>query len=263
MYLDENGEPIEQGKVYLDENGDPVAPRSAQKAPMSPRDKVLGMVDQMDRRGAELRQHAVEHPYQTAAEIGIAAATPSIIKAIPKVPGVLARTLGISAERAGQSIQSATAAAKGVPLNVEAVGREGLRAVELQAAGGSMPRVASRLMQRITDPKAADLTFEEARDFYSNLSRMSANEFNSVNPTMQRQLGAMRNALHQALVDAAETVGKGEQYAQGISEYAKAGRAAAQWDKVKPAAMRTLRELVKAGAYGVGAGGLYRVLRGD
>lgn len=125
--------------------------------------------------------------------------------------------------------------------------------MELQQSGGRMPRVASQLMQRITNPDAGDLTFGEARDFYSNLSRMSANEFNSLNPTMQRQMGAMKEALHQALTAAAETVGKGEQYASGIKEYADSARAAARWnDTIKPTLWKSLRRV--ADLAGIGAG---------
>jgi hypothetical protein len=176
--------------------------------------KAIASMTGMNEAGRE----AFENPGTTLA----LAAVPLL----PKVPGVLARGLGISQARAGANIQAAAQAAEGAPVGVEGVGREGLRALELQASGGSMPRAASQLMRRITDPGAGDLTFEEARDFYSNLSRLSANEFGRLNPTMQRQIGAMRQALHEALVESAGTVGEGERYASGVREYARAGKAA-------------------------------------
>lgn len=175
---------------------------------------------------------------------------------ITKVPGIVARVAGRSSVRAGQNIQAASQAAKGAPVNVEKVGQEGLRALELQAAGGSMPRAASQFMRRVTDPKAPDLTFEEARDFYSNLSRLSTNEFGRLNPTMQRQIGTMRQALHEALVESAETVGKGGQYARGISEYAKAAKAKATWEASKPKLMSALKKLGWLGLAGAGYKGL-------
>jgi polyhydroxyalkanoate synthesis regulator phasin len=158
------------------------------------------------------------------------------------VPGLVARGLGISGARAAQNIQGATQAAKGAVVNTEKAGQAGLRAIDLQATGGRMPRVVQQFMQRVTTPGKGDLTFEEARDFYSNISRLSANEYNALNPTMQRQVGAMRQALHEALVESAETVGKGGQYAKGISEYARSARAAEAGRKVAK--------------YGVGAAGL-------
>jgi hypothetical protein len=67
---------------------------------------------------------------------------------------------------------------------------------------------------------------------------------------MQRQVGAMRQALHEALVESAETVGRGQQYQQGITEYAKAAAAKATWEKSKPVVMSTLRKLAYAGMAG-------------
>lgn len=203
---------------------------------------------------------AIDNPKTTLAT----AALPLVGKAAEAVPGILEggkRLAGISKLRAGANIGAAATAAKDVALNTEGVGTEGLRALELQAAGGRLPRVASQLMQRITSPDAGDLTFEEARDFYSNLSRLSANEFGNLNPTMQRQLGAMKDALHQALVDAAGTVGKGEEYASGISEYAKASRAGAKWENsVKPALMTVLKRVAQGTGLAAGYDVAKRVL---
>lgn len=229
-------------------------------AALSPQDKMRNVLQWggnviagMTGMGGAGRE-AVENPKTTLAM----AAVPGVISATTKrVPGVIEagrKVAGISKVRAGSNIEAAERAAQGVPVATEKVGQEGLRAMELQAAGGRMPQVASKFMQRVTDPSASDLTFEEARDFYSNLSRMSANEYGNLNPTMQRQIGLMKEALHQALTDAAGTVGQGEKYAAGIKEYADAGRAAARWEAAKPA----LRKAMLAAAGSVGAGGLAR-----
>lgn len=166
-----------------------------------------------------------EHP-------GVTLAGAAVGPVLQKGPGLVARGLGISSVRAGQNIQAATQAAKDVPLNVERVGEAGLRAMDMQAAGATMPRAASRLMQRITDPALEPIQFGQARDFYSNLSRLSANEAGRMNPQMARQMSTMRAALHDALTEGAETVGKGQQYAKGIQEYARAARAAEAGKKV-------------------------------
>lgn len=177
------------------------------------------------------------------------------VKAATKVPGIVARGLGISKVRAGQNIADAANAAKGVPVTkVADIKTAGARAQQLQAAGGRMPRAATRLIAQIE--KNNELTFQEAQDFASNLSRLSANEFNSLNPQMQRQIAEMTKALRTAITDAAETVGKGDQYAKGVSEYAKAARAAERWEKAKPALIKTLKGLAYAGAAGAGYSGL-------
>jgi hypothetical protein len=189
----------------------------------------------------EATKHMGENPGTTLA--GFAAGP-----VLKHAPGLVARGLGISGQRAGENLQAATQAAKGVPVNVEKVGQEGLRAIDLQATGARMPRAATTFMRRITDPTKGDLPFEEGRDFYSNLSRLSANEYGSLNPTMARQITSMRKALHDALVESAETVGKGSQYAGGVREYARAARAAETGKKVAK---------VGAGVAGAGLAGNY------
>lgn len=200
--------------------------------------------------------NAVEHPKTTMATAAIPLAAGAALRQVPGIMEGAKRLGGISKARAGANIQAAEQAAGGVPINPEGVGTAGLRAMELKEAGGRLPQVVSKLMQRITSPDAPDLTFAEARDFYSNLSRLSTNEFGSLNPTMQRQIGLMKEALHESLVQAAGTVGKGEQYAKGISEYAKAGQAAKRWDELKPVVMKTLRGLGYSAAAAAGYKGL-------
>lgn len=186
----------------------------------------------------------VERPYQQAGDIpptspyervGIRAVQGAEaaqgVKALTQAPGLVAKGLGISKARAAANLDDAAAAAKGVAVNTADTFAAGARAQELKAAGGRMPLAARLFMKRIGDVDAPDLTFEEARDFYSNLSRLSANEANALNPVMQRQIGAMKQALHEALTEAADTVGKGDQYAAGIREYSRSAKAAkgARW----------------------------------
>lgn len=190
---------------------------------------------------------AAEHPGMTLAS----AAVPVAAKV---VPGLVARGLGVSSQRAAQNLQDAATAAKGVPINVEKVGEQGLRAIDLQATGARMPRAATQFMRRITDPAQGEMTFEEARDFYSNLSRLSANEYNTLNPTMQRQIALMKQALHEALTEGAETVGKGSQYASGIKEYARAAKFASG---AKTAGKAAAKYAVPA--LGLGALGKYAI----
>jgi hypothetical protein len=186
---------------------------------------------------------AVENPKTTLAM----AALP--IVPFKKIPSGAAKLLGVSKERAGQNLQSVALKAKDAVVNAEGPGREGLRMLDLKAAGGRMPRAAEQFVRRVTDPSKPEITFSEARDFYSNLSRLSANEFNTLNPTMQRQVGAMREALHKALTDSAETVGMGGQYQSGMSEYARAAKAAGKLEDIKGAV--TPGRIAK---YGVGTG---------
>jgi hypothetical protein len=160
---------------------------------------------------------------ETAAELipaGIGA-----VRAARAVPGVVARVAGISKTRAATNLASAADAAKNVVINAEAPGQHALRIMQLGETGNYVPAVVRKFAQRVTDPNKAALTFEEARDYASTISKLSANEFGKLAPVVQREVGAMRQALQTALTEAAGTVGKADEFSKGMREYARAAKA--------------------------------------
>jgi len=95
-----------------------------------------------------------------------------------------------------------------------------MRAKELADTGAKgLPRVISKFVARVTDPEKAPIAWDEARDFYSNVSRLSANEYQSMNPQMAAQVGKFAGAFDDALRATAETAGKGDQYSQAMQLY--------------------------------------------
>jgi hypothetical protein len=80
-----------------------------------------------------------------------------------------------------------------------------MRAKELQDAGAKgLPRVIRKFVARVTDPDKAPIAWDEARDFYSNVSRLSANEYQSMNPQMAGQVAKFAGAFNDALRATAE-----------------------------------------------------------
>lgn len=124
--------------------------------------------------------------------------------------------------KAGAKFQSVMAAAKNVPVDVEAPGKVAMRISELAERGGSMPMAVRKLLNRVTDPKKPEMAYAEARDFASNISRLSANEFGRLTPAVQREVANLRVTLNQAVAKAAETAGKGAEYKAAMREYAQA-----------------------------------------
>lgn len=141
--------------------------------------------------------------------------------AIPALKG--ARMIP-NAARAGQKLQGVLQAAKDVPLDVNAAGDVALRIQQLAERGGTMPRMVRGFLQRATDPTKAPINFDEGRDFYSNISRLSKDEYGRLTGPVQREVGNLRAALNSTLQSAADTVGQGENYAKGIKEYAQAAK---------------------------------------
>jgi hypothetical protein len=74
-------------------------------------------------------------------------------------------------------------------------------------------------------------SYEEARRYYTALTRLSADEAQKIAPPLKAQLGQLANALKQDIGDAAAEVGRAGDYYSALRDYAKASRLArtAQW----------------------------------
>lgn len=126
--------------------------------------------------------------------------------------------------RAGSVFQSVMQDAKDQPVNLTNSGDQLLRVQELAQRGTSMPQAAGKLLRRTTEPNSPPLTYAEARDFASNLSRSSVNESQRLSPVMQANIGKLSRAFNQDIQDTAGSVGRGEDYAQAMKDYARAAK---------------------------------------
>lgn len=173
---------------------------------------------------------------KAGAVAGGAMALPAAINAIPRT------------SRAAGNFQAVMGAARNEPIDITAPGNVALRIQELADRGGSMPMAVRKFLLRVTDPQKPAMNYEEARDFASNISRLSADEFNRLTPAVAREVSEMRVALNKAVADAAGKAGKGAQYAQAMTEYAKAMRLRNAVNEVVQGAARAVPYAGAAGA---------------
>lgn len=152
-----------------------------------------------------------------------------------------------TAAKAGAKFQSVMGAAKNVPVDIEAPGQVALRVQQMAERGGAMPLAVRKFLNRVTDPNKGELTYEEARDFASNLSRLSADETRRLAPAMRRELANLRVSLNESVGKAAESAGKGAEYKSAMSEYAQAMR-------IKDAMESFVAGAKKAAPYATAAG---------
>jgi hypothetical protein len=145
-----------------------------------------------------------------------------------------------TATRAAGKFQEVMSAARHVPIDITGPGDVALRISELAERGGSMPMAVNKFLRRVTDPEKPAMAYEEARDFASNISRLSANEFQRLTPAVAREVAGLRVALNKAVGDAAAKAGKGREYAEAMSEYAKAKRLHGIIDDVVTGAKKAL-----------------------
>lgn len=170
--------------------------------------------------------------------------------AIPITEGVSALP---SEARAIANFKSAMSAAKAVPIDLSAPGDVALRIADLAQRGGGTnwgPPPVRQFIQWATDPKKPAMTYEVARDFASNISRLSAKDLASIPPTMMREIGNLRVTLNKSVADAAGVAGKGIEHAQAMTEYAKAKRIQGVLEDIAAGAQRAVPYIGAGAAFG-------------
>ena len=171
-----------------------------------------------------------------AAVLGATAAVPSVARALPSV------------ERAGAALQDIRSTAGGVPIDMTRPGNTALEIYTQSQRGATLPSTIRKFINRAVDPNQPPMTYAEAKDFQSNVSSLSADELGKLNPNMKRLVGQLNSDLKGSLQEAAETQGKGQQFADAMSEYRNALR-------MKGLSEKAINLAVKAAITG-GAGAL-------
>ncbi len=152
---------------------------------------------------------------------------------------------------AGAVLEDIRNAAADVPVIPRNTMPELQRWNELTEAGGRTAKPMTKLAGRLQDiltpvtgqAPAAPMNFPEARDIYSNVTDLTHKTAlqklmnRGLKPTMLRQAIGVRGGLNRDLTDAAETIGRGQHYADAMKEYAQASR---------------LSQLIKRSLYGAG-----------
>lgn len=126
--------------------------------------------------------------------------------------------------RASEKFKEVMGAARDIPIETKAVGDVALRIQELAERGGAMPMAVRKLLNRMTDPNKAAMTYEEARDFASNISRLSADDYKRLTPVVRREVATLSAELNLANAQAARQAGKMTEYKSAMREYAQAMR---------------------------------------
>lgn len=151
-----------------------------------------------------------------AATLGITAAAKPILGAIKNALP--------STERAGAALGQVKAAAGDIPIDMTKPGNTALDLYTQSQRGASLPMAVRKFLTRTTTPDSPPLTYAEAKDFQSNISRLSADEYGKMNPNTKRLVGQLNADLKDSLSGAADSVGKGEQFTQAMQEYHNAMR---------------------------------------
>jgi len=174
---------------------------------------------------------------------GTGAAIGAVGGALPEVTALVP-----TKAKAGKVFQSVMEDAKDQPISLTNSMPYLQRVQELGERGATQPRVTQQLFSRAGQENP--ILYPEARDFASNLSRMSAADRMAINPTMAREVGNASKAFNQDVGAAASAVGRGEDYSRAMRDYARA--AALREGTIKAAKAAAKYGLPAAGAgYGL------------
>ena len=159
-----------------------------------------------------------------------------------------------SKERAGANFQSVMGATKDVPIDTTAPGNTALQIQKMAESGGSMPKVVRDFIKRGTDPSKGPITYEEARQFQQNASRLSADESQRLTPNMKRMVGQFAADLNSATSGAASQTGMLPQYQGAMKEYRRAMSMQDFQNMLKTSAVNTAKYAVPTAVGGAAAG---------
>lgn len=214
---------------------------------------------------ADAAKSTAQNPaYAIGGVIGPAVVTAGIAKGAPMLADVAVDAMPAAAKaRAGGLLQSVAHDANKVPVQLDNAGDSALKLMDWQKVTQLGPTV-NKFLNRITNPKLGPLTYEEGRQFYQILGKMSVDETMKMAPPIRRELTGLVVGLKQDLGDAAAQVGKAADYYQGLGDYATAAKHQEWIDQAKSfLANETAKGIFKgigAGAGGALGYGIYREL---
>lgn len=144
------------------------------------------------------------------------------------------------AERAGNLFDKVAAAAKGIDVPVTEEMYQAIDdAKKLSDAGAKgLPRVITKFFNRVSNVDEP-LNWDEARRFYSNVSRLSANEYKDMAPQMGRAVAKFGSEFADALEGVAQEAGVADDYSQAMQLYGKAK----SWQKFGSNAWKAIKVL--------------------
>ncbi len=187
------------------------------------------------------------------------------IGALPKIPGAVTDTFapGSRMDAAGKLFQQAMAKAKNQPVALENSQNGILRLMDWQKKAQLGPTI-NKFLNRVTNPKMGAMTYEEARDYYKLLGKLSSDETSKLAPSIQRDLAKTVSGFKADIQSAANQAGAGSEHARAMFEFAKGARQAERLNKVREIGTKAA---ITSGIGAVGGAGgaagweIYRALR--
>ncbi len=171
---------------------------------------------------SELPSHPVKGAGNVIGGTLKAATIPGMMMAGPEVKA--AGELIPSTEKAAKILGDVAEHANNVPVRMNNTWPALDEFLLYAHSGGTQPKVITDMLSRLDDLQKGPMTYEDARRFYTNISRLSDQEMSTLNPNMRRLMGGVKEAFKKDIGDAAGQVNQAANYYKGLKEYAKAAK---------------------------------------
>jgi hypothetical protein len=127
--------------------------------------------------------------------------------------------------------------------------------------GSTLPPVINKFVNRIADLDGP-LTYKEARQFYHNISDLSASERMAAKGNDLRLIQQFKQALGETIANTAESAGKLDLYQGAMRDFAKGMQMQDRIAAVKDVAKKVAVPAAVAAGAGGGAVGVWKILQG-
>lgn len=167
-------------------------------------------------------------------------------------------TPGMKAAKAVQAFQGLSGDIGSHPVQVTDKLAGALADIKQGADTGlNIPSVVNKLVTRLSDVEEGPLTYDEARQFYSNLGDLAASDKMAMNAKAQRLVFGVQHALGETIADTTEQANKLSVYQGAMKDFASAKSAEEKLGIIKDWAGKVL----KTGAIGAGMGAGYEGIK--
>jgi hypothetical protein len=205
---------------------------------------------------AKMKEHPGRGTVDTVKGLAHMAEIPSMVMGGPATegaPAAIGRVLEKlpTATRGAKRLNDVMDAAGELPVNLARTSEHLMRSSDLADAGATLPGPIKKLLKAFN--RRDEIDYATARDFYSNLSHLSAKDNMALTPSMRRQVALIVKAMKDDIGDTAAQADKAAQYYGGMKDYARAKKAARIGSAIKTGlTSNALKYAVGAGAgYGV------------
>lgn len=118
--------------------------------------------------------------------------------------------------------------------------------------GSTLPSVVNKFVTRIADTDQGPLTYQEARQFYHNISDLSASEKMATKAGDLRLLNNFKHALGDSIANTADAAGRLQDYQSAMKGFASGAQGLDKYKMAKDFVLQKAVPAATAGAIGYG-----------